>query len=178
MGEFRARLWLIRLIMAATVTFSAEAVLAQDYSSRLRDLPAQHAYQTLLQAQIFNIGGVGWGLEITREEQALRRLLASRNRIESFQRLLSEGNPEGQLYALYGLYRADPELFKQEVERLGREVGPQERWEGMEFIERGKIRTARGCIIFREERQKTIERMMNGEFDRAFRRSGDSKSRN
>lgn len=177
MAEFRARLWLIRLIMAAMVAFAADAVLAQDYSSSLRDLPDKRAYQTLLQAEIFNLGGFGWTLDITREEQALRRLLASGNRIESFQRLLSEANPEGQLYALYGLYQTDSELFKRELERLRQEVGPEERWEGMKFIERGKIRTARGCLIFRQERLKILESIAKGDFDQAFK-AGESRSKN
>jgi len=37
-------------------------VLAQDFSSHIRDLPNEQAFQKLMRAKIFNIGGVGWGL--------------------------------------------------------------------------------------------------------------------
>jgi hypothetical protein len=150
---------------------------AQDYSSRIRERKTEQAYRQLLHANIFNLGGIGFVLTITPEEKAFHTLLRAGNSIELFKRLLSEANPEGQLYALYGLYLEKPQLFKNEVERFKREVGPAERWEGMIFIEKGKIRTGIGCMTFRQEREILISKIAHGEFDQAYEASS-SRVRN
>lgn len=164
MKLFRVQIFLFHLLtMSAVFPLVAQG---QDYSARVRTLETDRAFQTLTHAKIFNLGGFGFGLGVTPEERAFRLLL--NNSGVSFQRLLSEANPEGQLFALYGLYLEDREAFKGEVERLRYDDGPPERWDEMIFIEKGKIRTAVGCIVFRQDRRVLAEQMAKGDFDQAF----------
>lgn len=141
----------------------------QESSSGGQSGQADQAFRTLTHARIFNLGGYGFALGMSREERAFRLLINSRSSGETFQRLLREANPEGQLFALYGLYLEDSEAFKSETERLKHEDGPPERWDEMIFIEKHKIRTAVGCILFREDRNVLVGQMANGEFDQAFK---------
>jgi hypothetical protein len=128
-----------------------------------------HAFQTLSRAKIFNLGGLGFVLTMTEEEKAFHVLLDSPNSIVLFKRLLNEGNPEGQMYALYGLYREDKEAFKSEVERLKLDDGPPERWEGLIYVEKGKIRIGIGCVLGWQERKMVLATMEQAGFDQAFK---------
>ena len=156
------------------VAFCPLVVHGQDYHSQILSNETAQASRTLIHAQIFNFGGIGFVSAMTREEKAFRLLLKSENSAALFQRLLHEANPEGQLYALYGLYLEDPVAFQTEVERLKNDDGPAERWEGMIFIKKGQIRTADGCVLFRKDRRALIEQMANGDFDEVFRRLSSS----
>lgn len=160
-----------RCALVYVLTLCPSFVLAQDYSSRLRNLEGDRAYQQLLHAKIFNFGGVGWAPMITREEKAFHALLRSSNRTELLKRLLEKANPEGQLYALYGLYLEDADAFKKEAETLEQNDGPPARWEGLVFIEKSKVRTGEGCILSREDMRAVIQRIAKGEFDPAFNSS-------
>jgi hypothetical protein len=166
MKLFRGQIFLCHLLaIAAVYPLVAQG---QEYSARVRTLETDRAFRTLTHAKIFNLGGFGLMLGITPEEKAFRLLLESGNSVASFQRLLREANPEGQLYALYGLYLKGSGDFHSHVERLKYDDGPPERWDEMIFIEKGKIRTAVGCIVFRQDRRVLAERMAKGDFDQAF----------
>jgi hypothetical protein len=171
MGKSRFETYATSVGLTLALVLCAVTAKAQDYSSRIRERKTEQAYRQLLHANIFNLGGIGFVLTITPEEKAFHTLLRSGNSVELFKRLLSEANPEGQLYALYGLYLEKPQLFKNEVERFKREIGPAERWERMTFIEKGKVRTGVGCVLFRQERQTLIAKIANGDFDQAFEAS-------
>src|ERR1700681_3687694 len=166
MRLFRPQILL--LILGAIAAVWPLAVQGQDYSSRVRRGQEDQAFRTLTHSKIFNLGGFGFVLGVTSEERAFRLLLNSGNSGALFRRLLREANPEGQLYGLYGLYLEDHEAFKAEVDRLKDDDGPPERWDGMIFIEKSKIRTAEGCIVFRQDSSKLIEKMAKGGFDQAF----------
>ena len=159
------------LVLAFVFVLCSSVAQAQGYVSRVRNMETDRAYRQLLDAHIFNLGGVGFVLSITPEEKAFQVLLRSANSVALFERLISEGNPEGQLFALYGLYLEDPQLFRTEFERLKHDDGPLARWEEMIFIEKGKIRTGVGCVLFRQERQALIAKIASGEFDQAFKAS-------
>jgi hypothetical protein len=141
----------------------------QEYDSHIHSGVTDHAFQTLRRANIFNLGGFGFVLTMTEEEKAFHVLLDSRNSIVLFKRLLNEGNPEGQMYALYGLYREDREAFKSEAERLKLDDGPPGRWEGLIYIDKGKIRIGVGCVLTAQERKTVIARIEQGGFDQAFK---------
>ena len=165
------RLLRLQVFLYILLPFAAVWTLAvhgQDYSSRVRRGQEDRAFRTLTHSKIFNLGGFGFALAVSPEERAFRVLLNSENPGGLFRRLLREANPEGQLFGLYGLYLEDREAFKAEVDRLKHDDGPPERWDGMIFIEKGKIRSAEGCIIFRPDRPKLIEKMATGGFDQAF----------
>lgn len=166
MKLFRPQIFLF--ILGAIAAVCPVAAHGQDYSSGVRRGQADQAFRTLTHSKVFNLGGFGFTLGVTPEERAFRLLLNTRNSGVLFRRLLREANPEGQLFALYGLYLEDREAFKVEAERLKYDDGPPERWDGIIFIEKSKIRSAEGCIVFRQDRPKLIERMAKGGFDQAF----------
>jgi hypothetical protein len=171
MARLESKDFLLRLVLTLVVVSCPSIAQAQDYGSRLRNIETDQAYRRLLHASIFNFGGVGFAATITAEEKAFHALLHSANKIALFQRLVTEGNPEGQLYALYGLYLEDSQLFKNAAERLKHDAGPPARWEGFIFIEKGRLRVGEGCILIEQERKSVIAKIASGDFDRAFKAS-------
>lgn len=157
------------LVLTLVFILCSSVAQAQDYGSRIRNIVTDRAYRQLLHANLFNLGGAGFALAMTTEEKAFRVLLKSANSVALFQQLLRESNPEGQIYALYGLYLQEPSVFQSEAERLKNDDGPPPRWEGMISVEKGKIRFAKGCIISRQDRRGIIERMAKGDFDSSFK---------
>jgi len=143
-------------------------VFAQS-SPQLRKLVISRAYHKLQHASVFNFGGIGWGRAISSEERAFRTLLEAEDSTGLFQRLISEANGEGQLYALFGLRLRAPDIFQTEAERLRTNGGPPERIEQFIPIEKGKVRVARGCIFSRQDSQTVIDQIAKGEWDAAFR---------
>jgi len=86
-----------------------------------------------------------------------------------FKQLLHKANPEGQLYALYGLYVKDRNLFEEEAEKLKTDDGPPAGWEDFTSLEKGQIRFGRGCILSRKDRHLLVDQMRRGDFDEAFK---------
>jgi hypothetical protein len=158
--------FLICLLVTACCSSIAHA---QGYDSQVRSRVADLAFRTLSGAKIFNLGGIGIVLTITEEEKAFRVLLDTADSNRLFKRLLSEASPEGQIYALFDLYLRDPDAFKSEAERLKLDDGPPERWEGLIYLEKGKIRFGSGCQLGWQERKMLIARMEQGGFDQAFK---------
>jgi hypothetical protein len=154
-----------------SVLFNSGPVAAQDYNSGIRNLQDGRAFQKLLHAKIFNIGGVGWALQITPEEEAFKILFESGNSIKEFQRLVNQASPEGQLYALFGLHLKAPDAFRKEAERLKADDGPLKREQEFVFIEKGKVRLGVGCLMFYQNRREVIDQIANGEFDAHFKSS-------
>jgi hypothetical protein len=170
MGKLNRRIHFASLGLTLVLVLCPSVLWAQDYSS-IRQRSIESAYHQLLHAKIFNLGGYGFAMTISAEERAFHTLLESSKSPALLKKLLHEANPEGQMYSLYGLYLREPEVFKSELERMKSEDGPAERWEEMIFIEKGKIRTAAGCFIFRQDRQALITTIASGEFDQAFKSS-------
>jgi hypothetical protein len=160
---------LSKLLILLVTVCCASMAHAQEYDSHIRTGVTDHAFQTLTRAKIFNLGGIGFVLTMTEEEKAFRQLLDSPDSNRLFKSLLSEANPEGQMYALYGLYLRDPDAFKSEAERLTSDDGPPERWEGLIYLEKGKIRTGSGCVLSWQDRKIVIARMEQAGFDLAFK---------
>jgi len=79
---------------------------------------------------------VGYSGETPEAVHAFRRILAADDTADVFARLLEEATVEGQLYALCGLYFADPARFREALPRY--ESLTQE------------VETQRGCIVGRE----------------------------
>jgi hypothetical protein len=153
------------LIICAHLLICAP-VFAQSYiSPQIRRSGTNRAYQKLLHATVFNLGGVGWGQAITPEEQAFKKLLTSIDSTRVFQRLISEANGEGQLYALLGLHLLAPDIFEAEAGKLRTNGGPPQRIENFTTIAKGKVRVAHGCIFFQQDRQTVIEQIAKGAWD-------------
>jgi hypothetical protein len=170
MDKLNSRIHFATLGLTFVLLLCPSVLRAQEYGLS-RQQKIDRAYQQLLHAKIFNLGGYGFGMTISPEELAFHTLLESSNSTALLKKLLQEANPEGQMYSLYSLYLKEPEAFKSELERLKAEDGPPERWEEMTFIEKGKIRTAVGCFLLRQDRQALIIAIASGEFDQAFKSS-------
>jgi len=156
----------LRVLMALAGLFLSLPVFAQSYKSpQLRNREIGRAYQRLRQAEIFNLGGIGWAQKVTAEEKAFRTLLESVDAPRLFQRLINEANAEGQLYALLGLRLRAPEAFPGEVERVQALGGPPERQEKFIAIEKGKVRVGRGCILSREDFPTVLKQISTGDWD-------------
>jgi hypothetical protein len=167
--NLRSYVW--QSLVVWSVLFSSGSVAAQDYTSRFRNLQNGRAFQKLLHAKLFNIGGVGWTSEITPEEEAFKILFESGDSIKEFQRLLNQASPEGQLYALFGLHLQAPDIFRSEAEKLRANDGPPKREQKFIFIEKGKVHIAVGCLMFYQDRRKVIDQIANREFDNRFKSS-------
>jgi hypothetical protein len=93
------------------------------------------AYQKLLGAKLFSIGGIGYSGVISPYEKALRTLLKEENAVEACRWLLREARPAGRLFALYGLRLTDRETFQREADTYKRSAESA-----------GIVRTMSGCI--------------------------------
>jgi len=153
------------LIICAHLLICVPVFAQSQISAQIRQSGNNRAYQKLLHANVFNLGGVGFGQAITAEEQAFKKLLTSIDSISVFQRLIREANGEGQLYALLGLHLLAPDIFQAEAEKLRTNGGPPERIENFTPIEKGKVRVAHGCIFFQQDRQTVIEQIAKGDWD-------------
>jgi hypothetical protein len=153
------------LIICAHLLICVPVFAQSHISAQIRQSGNNRAAQKLLHANVFNLGGVGYGQAITPEEQAFKKLLTASDSIKVFQRLISEANGEGQLYALLGLHLLAPDIFQAEAEKLRTNGGPPERIENFIPIGKGKVRVAHGCIFFQQDRQTVIEQIAKGAWD-------------
>jgi len=174
MDDFRLKDCARLGLLICALVFVSSLTPAQDYSARVRNAQTDSAYKKLIDAHIFNFGGVGFAAQITPEEKAFRVLLESWNRVSVFKQLLNEANPEGQLYALYGLYLEDRDSFEKEAEKLKLTADLPPR-RGIFFpVEKGKVLIGRGCLLLHEDQRAVIEEIAKGKFDHAFR-SNDTR---
>ncbi len=132
------------------------------------------AYEKLLNADIFRIGGVGEGGNTSEEELALHRLLREKQAIGALLSLFDQATPEGVLYALLGLRLKDADLFKSVVEKYKSLPEPSERMGAIVKeikIPKGYVQTQAGCKVSSEERLKVVAQIEIGEFDETFKLS-------
>ena len=88
------------------------------------------AYSTVMSARQFAIGGIGVAGVISKEELALRAIQDGPRAEEQLRKLLREGTPAGQMYALFGLrqidaadYAALAEPYRRNSKSVGRISG-------------------------------------------------------
>ena len=165
-GPSLARYLILSVAVCAAVCINAAA---QTYRSpELEERETDRAFHKLLHAHIFNFGGVGFVNQITEEEKAFEVIFQSAVSAQLFQQLLSEGNGEGQLYALFGLRATARASFRLEAQGLQKDEGPGSRIEGFTIIPKGKVRMGRGCILYQQDMQTVIDEIAKGDWDAAF----------
>lgn len=152
------------ICMAVCVTVTAQTRRFPE----LRQSETGRAYQKLVQARVFNFGGVGWGLDITEEEKAFKVIFESVDAERLFQRLVREANAEGQLYGLFGLRAKDSFSFAAEAQRIQNEGGPPQRTEEFKIVPKGKVRLVHGCIFYEADMTAAVEGIIKGRWDAAF----------
>lgn len=132
------------------------------------------AYEALLDARLFAVGGIGFGGQIEVGEKALRELLEEPEARAALESLARRATREGGLYALLGLrvkgfdsFAAEARRFRERVEEPRRR---RKRGEPADLLETkpGKVATADGCILDSEEWEKILSRIEAGEYDLRF----------
>lgn len=93
------------------------------------------ALRVLEQAEFFTGDAVGEGGDVPVECEAMRVLYRERAAAAAFRTLLERGSRAGRVFALCGLWYADPEAYRTEADRLVAEEGDE------------PVRTFFGCLI-------------------------------
>ena len=168
-GSYLSKRTQLILAVCAHLLICVPVISQTYYAPQIRQTEIGRAYQKLRHASVFNLGGVGYASQITAEEQAFKTLLKSVGAIGLFQRLMSDANAEGQLYALLGLHLRAPDIFLREADNLLANGRPRERLENFMAVEKGKVRVAHGCIFFTQDRQTVIDQIARGEWDAALK---------
>jgi hypothetical protein len=126
------------------------------------DSKARQAHDTLLRASIFSIGPVGYAAQVSETELSLRRLVEEKEAIAVLTDLLAHATPEGKMYALYGLYVKDREVFNRAVKR----------YKGEHDLEK-EVGTQSGCIVMTTYAKTVITKIETGQYDLLFRASAN-----
>ena len=104
------------------------------------------AYQKLLSAETFRVGGVGDAGETSGEELALYDLLDERDAAAALRRLVSDGSYEGGLYGLLGLSITNVGEFNRAVEAYKSREEPPEREYDHRKVPKGRSAGNRGAL--------------------------------
>jgi hypothetical protein len=117
------------------------------------------AYEQLLHAPIFSIGPVGFAAQTSESELALNLLLNEKEAVAVLKDLLANATTlAGRMYALYGLYVKDREVFKQELKRYKAERGME-----------GVVATQSGCIIMPEKEEVVVKKIERGQYGQVLK---------
>lgn len=115
------------------------------------DKHGQAAYQTVKNAEMFAVGGVGRAGVITRPEIAMRILMTQSDGVSALKSLAATARPAGKLYALLGLRWIKASVFHAQRETFRTIQTP--------------IKTMSGCTGGRESVAAVAERIAGGNFD-------------
>lgn len=155
--------WLILSFIA--FSFQANA-LSTAFDKPVPKDSAEQAYQILLKADLFALGGTGYAGKISDGEKALKILLNDEESFANLKNLVKDATPEGGLYALLGLRMLKCDCFEEEARTFLNKPEPGERiiW-GNRKLEAGMISRMSGCIAFSEKRDDVAEKIKTGKFD-------------
>ena len=87
MAKLNHRIRFAGLELTLILVLCPSVLRAQDYRS-IREQKIERAYQQLLHAKIFNLGGYGFAMTISPEERAFHTLLESSNSTALLKKLL------------------------------------------------------------------------------------------
>lgn len=181
------------LIWLLLFTFTnVSCALAQEKvvfdASNLKDKDLQ-AYQVLLKAELFRLGGIDYFAETSNEEASLRILLKYKKSVEAFEHLVNSASPEGKLYGLLGLRVKNKVAYQQALLRLKSGEEPPE---GKSFwgvrslvktennlvlenpnvgvVPKGEVVTQSGCVVSRKTWDEILGSIETGEYDKYFKK--------
>lgn len=127
----------------------------------------RQAYRLLLSSEIFHLGPIGWGGDISKEELALKQLLLEKNAVEAFNELARKGSYEGGLYGLVGLHLSAPKEFDAALlsyESKGEP--PARRLNSYSYLLKpGEIVAGHGCVTSNQNWHEVISRIKSGSYD-------------
>ena len=137
------------LSLAASLILVAWRSFAADSSTPLQN--PEQAYQQLLSIKCFAFGGVGYAGIPSRGELCFKKVLSSANALQRFKAVLTNGTPEGKLYALFGIRQIFRSDFAAQAESV--------------LKENPRVTTMSGCIMRHEPATNVVARIAAGYYD-------------
>jgi hypothetical protein len=171
----------LNLGIAVMLLFSHAVASSQavDFNREQLSPKGRMAYDRLLSACIFRVGGVGYSGTTSKEELALHELLEEQSGVEALKSLVVVGTYEGALYGLLGLSLRNNAEFNRAVDVYkARKDRPECQRTGLfEYLNvTGEmVTTQSGCIITAELRTKVVTDLQSGRYDKLI--SGEYRSR-
>lgn len=110
-----------KLLLVFLVTFflaMTASAQAEQFDDTVLTQNGRAAYKTLLDIQLFAIGGVGYSGTISTGEHALDVLIEDKESVDSFKSLISSAKMEGSLYGLFGLRMLNCDCFENELAKF------------------------------------------------------------
>ena len=165
--------WLL-LIISISVSSFGQQNQNSDFDVPRLSPRGRTAYHRLLVANVFSVGGVGWGAATSQEELALYDLLDEQDSVASLKGLVRDASFEGGLYGLLGLRIRDTAEFNRAVQIYISRKNPPPRdlknpFSGS-YLLRDEVITASGCLIFTQDRVKVVANIQAGQFDEMLHR--------
>lgn len=100
-------------------------------------------YSTVRSARHFAIGGVGYAGVTSEEELAMRTIRDGPRAQEQLRRLLKEGTPAGQMYALFALRQLSPPDYSALAEQFSRRST--------------SVPTISGCSVYTQQMSEAVQ---------------------
>lgn len=116
---------------------------------------------TLMSAEYFAVGGVGFGNTTSDGETAFRKIYAEKNNLEQFVIVYGKGGNAARIYALAAFYRLNRPLYDHLKTVHAESEAPV-----------GRIM---GCDAYSESVGQLIVRLEKGEFDGLFPKPAESE---
>lgn len=163
---------LLTVLVFSGVLFGAQMGSAQSEEFKQEQLSAKGrvAYNKLVTACIFRVGGVGYSGETSKEEMALYDLLEEAHALAALRSLVKTGSYEGGLYGLLGLSIRDHGEFNRAVEiyKVRKDSAECKETGLSQYLvtNRETVVTQSGCIIDVEPREKVVSEIQSGRYDR------------
>jgi len=159
------------LIIVTLLSVVSVAAQSAEFTPLQLSQKGRVAFNKLLTACVFRVGGVGYAAQTSKEEFALYDLLEEREAIAALKSLVATASYEGSLYGLLGLsirnhtdFNIAVDIYKARKERRERQATgrPFEC-----FLADGDIvATQSGCLFGTESRYKVVTQIQSGHFDR------------
>jgi hypothetical protein len=135
---------LARLLQVGLMMISSLGVIAQPWRPP-EPVPKKTSYEELIGTRCFAFGAGGYSGVTSRGEEAFHSIMATTNALETFSRVLTNGTPEAQLYALCAIKKQAPERFEMSASWL---VTPNP-----------KVELMRGCLFWEESASNVVQRI-------------------
>ena len=162
----------LSLIIVVMLLFTCvvRATQSVDFKREQLSPKGRMAYERLLTACIFRVGGVGYSGETSKEELALYDLLEEQRAVEALRSLVAVGSYEGALYGLLGLSLRNNTEFNRAVD-IYRVRKERPEWQSTGSFECFRatgetVTTQSGCIIVTELRTKVVTDIQSGRYDK------------
>src|SRR5437763_4638600 len=107
--------------------------------------PVRTPYEQLIVSTHLSFGGVGYGGFTSRGEVAFHSIMLTTNALQTFFRVLTNGTPAAQLYALCAIQERTPQTFEESARSL--------------VMCNPKVEQMRGCFFWEERASNVINRM-------------------